>query len=179
MLGAWNVGVVVNSMPEKVATAFTEITGTLMGAQYTPIAYLGSQLVNGTNHAILCEQVLTTGRDDKNVVMMIINEKPEGFTLVSIDRVVEGTTGDGAVTVDVKTDIPTDAMVVFDDALIGFVGASVQPFALLGTQIVKGVDYIFACEVTLTTAVPVKKVSIVTVNALADKKVVSFENILG
>jgi len=179
MLGAWNVGVVVNSMPEKVATAFAEITGTLKGAQYTPIAYLGSRVVNGTNHAILCEQVLTTGRDDKNVVMMIINEKSEGFTLVSIDRVVEGTTGDGAVTVDVKTDIPTDAMVVFDEALVGFVGASVQPFALLGTQIVKGVDYIFACEVTLTTAVPVKKVSLVTVNALADKKVVSFENILG
>ena len=178
MVGAWNIGVVVNSMPEKVATAFTEITGTLKGAQYTPIAYLGSQVVNGINHAILCEQVLTTGRDDKNVVMMIINEKPEGFTLVSIDRVVEGTTGDGAVTVDVKTDIPADAMAVFANAMHGFVGASVQPFALLGTQIVKGVDYIFACEVTLTTAVPVKKVSLVTVNALAERQVVSFENIL-
>ena len=178
MVGAWNIGVVVNSMPEKVATAFTEITGTLKGAQYTPIAYLGSQIVNGTNHAILCEQVLTTGRDDKNVVMMIINEKPEGCTLVSIDRVVEGTTGDGAVNVDVQTEIPADVVKVFDDALNGFVGASVQPFALLGTQVVKGVNYIFATEVTLTTAVPIKKVTLVTVNALADKKVVSFENIL-
>lgn len=75
MLGSWDVKVVVGSLPEKVATAVGELGEKLIGAEYTPIAYLGSQLVNGTNHAVLAEQVLTTGRDTKNIVVLTFNEK--------------------------------------------------------------------------------------------------------
>ena len=37
-------------MPQKVATAIAELN--LIGAEYAPIAYLGSQLVNGVNHGV-------------------------------------------------------------------------------------------------------------------------------
>ena len=56
MLGSWEVNVVTGGMPQKVATAFGELAGSLVGAEYTPIAYLGSQQVNGVNHAVLAEQ---------------------------------------------------------------------------------------------------------------------------
>ena len=41
-------------LPEEVQIAFDKATETLTGAGYTPMAYLGSQIVAGTNYAILC-----------------------------------------------------------------------------------------------------------------------------
>jgi hypothetical protein len=175
-LGSWEVNVILGGMPEKLATAIGQLNEQIVGAEYTPIAYLGSQLVNGTNHAVLAEQLLLTGKDTKNVVLLIFNEKGMNCTLVNIERVVEGGNGLGAVDVDVKTDIPADAQVAFNNVLGEFVGATIKPFALLATQVVKGINYVFAAEVDLVTEVPVKKVAIVTVNSLEKKA--SFADIL-
>ena len=174
-VGAWNVNVSVGSMPEKVATAVSAL-GNLLGAEYEPIAYLGSQVVNGTNHAVLAEQILTTGRDTKNVVLLIFNEKGMQCDLVSIERVVEAGGEFGGAVVDVKTTIPEDAQKAFDKALGGFVGATVKPFALLATQPVNGINYVFAAEVfpAINDAEP--KVCVVTVNDLVKKA--SFTDIL-
>ena len=176
MLGAWDVKVTVGAMPEKVATAFAEATAALVVAEYTPIAYLGSQVVNGTNHAVLAEQLLVTGKDTKNVVLMIFNEKEMGCTLVNIERVVEGGEEFGGAKVDVNTELSAEAKVLFDAALADFVGSTVEPFALLATQVVRGMDYIFAAEVTPVTENPVKKVAKVTINS--EDKTVSFVDIL-
>ena len=153
MVGAWNVNVIVNAMPQKVATAIGKLAETLIGAQYTPIAYLGSQLVNGTNHAVLAEQYLTTGKDQKNIVLLIFNEKDMDCSLVNIERVVEGGAELGGTQIVGTTDIPADAQKVFDTVLAGFVGATVKPFALLATQVVKGVNYVFAAEVSTVPTV--------------------------
>ena len=71
MTGSWNVNVVTNGMPQKVATAIGALSEKLIGAEYEPIAYLGSQVVNGTNHAVLAKQILTTGRDTTNIVVIV------------------------------------------------------------------------------------------------------------
>ena len=167
-LGSWEVKVAVDAMPQKVATAVGELSEQLIGAEYKPIAYLGSQVVNGTNHAVLAEQTILTGKDTKNVVILIFNEKPNEMkaTLVNIERVIEQGGELGGIAVDVKTDIPAEAKEAFDKAFEGFVGSKVKPFALLGTQVVKGVDYMFAAEVTSVTAEPVTKVCLVTVNGM-------------
>lgn len=176
MVGTWEVNVVVDGMPQKLATAFGELTGQLMGAQYTPIAYIGSQIVNGVNHAVLAEQLLITGKDTKNIVLMIFNEKPEGFSLVNIERLVEGGEGLGGTVIDVKTNIPDEAKEVFDTVIGGFVGSNVEPFALLATQVVKGTNYIFATTVKPATLNPKVSATITTVN-IVDKKV-SFVDML-
>ena len=171
MVGTWEVQVTVGGMPEPVATAFAKLNE-LVGAEYTPIAYLGSQVVNGTNYAVLAEQLLMDGKDTKNVVLVIFNQKPGQIgdaSLVSIERVVEQGVGVGGTVVDVKTEIPADAKAAFDAAFEGYVGVKVEPFALLGTQVVKGTDYIFAAEVTPIVAEPVKYVALVTVNALTKR----------
>lgn len=177
MLGSWEVNVTINSMPEKVASAVSALSEQLIGCEYKPIAYLGSQAVNGINHAVLAEQTVLTGKDTKNVVVLIFNEKPNDMkaTLVNIERVVEQGGEMGGIVVDVKTDIPADAKEAFDKAFDGFVGSNVEPFALLATQVVNGTNYIFAAEVTSVTAEPVKTVSIVTVNNIAGT--VEFDNI--
>ena len=178
MTGSWNVDVAVGKMPQKVASAFTSFNEKIVGAEYTPIAYLGSQIVNGTNHAVLAEQLVVNGKDTKNVVVLIFNEaiKSDEITLINIERVVESGGEFGGVTVDVKTDIPEEAKSVFDTTIESFVGSNVAPFALLGTQIANGTNYIFAAEITSVTRDPEKKVGIVVVNSNHDN--IAFTDLL-
>ena len=147
MIGSYDVNVMIGKLPQKVATYFDEAVGKLLGATYAPVAYLGSQIVNGTNHALLCEQTVLTGRDTKNAVLMVLNEKPEGFSLASITPIVESGAPLGGITVDVTADIPADAQAAFDKAFAQFVGSNLTPFALLATQAVHGTNYIFAVVV--------------------------------
>lgn len=170
MFGKWDTNVSVGTMPQKVATACAKLNE-MVGAQYTPIAYLGSQQANGVNHAVLAEQTIVTGKDTKNIVLAIFNEKPEGVSLVNIERVIEGGGELGGVSIGVKTEIPEDAQAAFDTVLGGLLGASVKPFLLLATQVTKGTDYIFAATISQVVAEPKtsQKAAIVTVNALENK----------
>ena len=86
ILGGWNLDEVKGSnLPQKVATDFTAVTGELVGADYEPIAYLGSQQVNGTNYRILALMRTVTPNAEKKIVKMIINEAPDGSVrLVSV-----------------------------------------------------------------------------------------------
>jgi hypothetical protein len=176
MFGKWNINVDVNGMPQKVATAVAGLSEKLVGAEYSPIAYLGSQVVNGINHAVLAEQLLITGKDTKNVVILIFNERGNDITLANIERVIEAGEELGGTNVNVVTEIPEDAMKAFEKVLGGFVGATVRPFALLATQVTKGVNYIFVAEITPVVVDPEKKVAIVTVNELENKA--SFADVL-
>lgn len=167
-LGSWNVDVSIGSMPEKVATAVGELSEQLVGAEYTPIAYLGSQVVNGINHAVLAEQLILSGKDTKNIVILIFNEKGMDCTLVNVERVVESGSGMGGIQVNVEVDdqINKTAQELFDQTFAGFCGSIVTPIALLGTQVVRGIDYIFACEVSpvIDNGENNKKVKLVTIN---------------
>lgn len=161
-VGAWDVNVTVGAMPQKVATAFGELN--LVGAEYTPIAYLGSQVVNGTNHAVLAEQLVLSGKDTKNVVLMIFNEKGMNCDLVNIERVLESGGPLGGTTVDVNIEIPEEAKKAWENVFENFVGSGVNPFVYLGSQLTNGMSYFFAAEVVPVVKDPEKKVAIVTVN---------------
>jgi hypothetical protein len=169
MVGNWKIDINTGGMPQKVASAIGKINETLMGAEYEPIAYIGSQVVNGINHAVLAKQTIITGKDTENIVLLIFNEKPNDMeaTLVGIERVVEGGGEFGGVHIgDPTTDIPEDAKTAWDEVFTNFVGSEIEPFAYLGSQVVNGVNFIFA--VTISPVVPNanKNVAIITVNTL-------------
>lgn len=168
MVGNWEVNINVNGMPQKIASAVSKLSETLVGAEYDPIAYLGSQQVNGLNHAVLAEQTVVTGRDSKNIVMLIFNEKPNEreATLVSIDRIVEGGDALGGTQINATTVIPEEAMNEWRTAFEGFIGSDVIPFALLATQVVKGTNFIFAATLTPVAPGAKSKVVIVTLNSM-------------
>jgi len=166
MVGSWNVKISTNGMPQKVATAVSALAEQLMGVEYEPIAYLGSQVVNGTNHAVLAKQTILSGRDTTNVVVLIFNEKPNDMeaTLVSIERVVEGGAPLGGIKVDPQTTIPADAQEAWNTAFSSFVGSKVDPIALLATQVVNGINYIFAAEIAPLAPNAESRVVLVTIN---------------
>ena len=92
MFGEWIIKP-STGMPQKVATAFSEKFGEIVGASYVPIAYLGEQLVSGKNHAILAEQTLVVNADVCNVVLIVMNEQGEDFSVVSIEPILSGASG--------------------------------------------------------------------------------------
>ena len=139
--GSWDIAVQIGKLPQKVATAFDSLN--IVGAEYELIAYIGNQVVNGTNHAVLAKQTILNGKDTENVVVMIFNEKPNDMNaiLVSIDRVLESGEPFGGIHVDVTTELDDEVMDIWNDAFEGFVGSTVTPYALLGTQITTGTEY--------------------------------------
>ena len=86
VLGGWNIDEVKGiNLPQKVQSAFTAITGGLVGAEYTPVLYAGSQVVDGINHRLVCIQTLVLPQPEKRFVKMIINIAPNGSaSLVSV-----------------------------------------------------------------------------------------------
>jgi len=175
--GSWDIKVHVGGMPQKLASAFDGVMGALVGAQYTPIAYVGSQLVNGTNHAILCEQVLTTGKDTTNIVMVIINERDGVFALAGIDRLVEQGGALGGIKIDVKTEIPAEILKEFESAREGYLGAKVTPKVYLGSQVVKGTNRIFFAEIENIVPNAKPEAAVVVANAMTHR--FAFVDVLG
>ena len=89
LLGGWNLDEIKScNLPQKVQSAFTAITGEMTGADYEPIAYLGSQVVDGTNYRVLALQKLVVPNSEKRIVNMIIHEELDGSVcLVSVSGV--------------------------------------------------------------------------------------------
>ena len=171
-LGGWKIAPSATKMPQKVASVFDKVEKVL-GCTYKVIAYLGSQEVNGTNHALLAEQTVVTGEDVKNAVIMVFNEKPDSLDIAWIDTipVVEGGGKFGGTEIDMTTEIPEDAKKAFDAAIDGVVGSKFEAVAYVGQKITKGIDYKFIITGQPVTANPdePKKLAVATVNILGDK----------
>lgn len=175
MIGSYTIDVQPGRLPQKIASAFDDLLGNLVGADYTPIAYLGSKVVEGINHAVLAGQVLTTGNDIHNVVLIIFHEKPvkaepdeHRVEVVEIRSLVSDGGQLGGLNVSPTLQIPVEAKEAFNKSLFG---SKVVPFALLATQMVNGAKYVFAAETQMVvspTAIQegnTKRVCLVTVHA--------------
>lgn len=173
--GNWNIDVNVNGMPQKIATAFEKLKETLVGSEYEFIAYLGTQEVNGVNHAVLAKQIITTGRDSVNIVALIFNEKAVQtetptwvITSVAIERVLESGAALGGTTVYVNKilDLEGPEMSIWNEAFADRVGISMRPIAYLGNQVTNGIDHIYAATAEPMDLEGLKQAVIVRINPL-------------
>ena len=85
-LGGWNIDEMKGvNLPQKAQSAFTAVTGGLVGADYEPVLYVGSQVVNGVNYCVIAVQTLLTATPEKRLVKMVINVALDGTpSLVSV-----------------------------------------------------------------------------------------------
>ena len=88
LIGGWNIDDVKTcNLPQKAQSAFTAVMSEIVGADYEPVAYLGSQLVNGTNYRILAIKTPVVPNGEKSFVKIVVNEGTDSSTrLVSISR---------------------------------------------------------------------------------------------
>ena len=81
-------------LPEKVATGFGEVTQSMLGARYVPVLYVGTQVVHGINHMLICKQTLAAQGAPEHLVKMVLNQNLDGgslvgkWSLVSVEHLV-------------------------------------------------------------------------------------------
>ena len=72
--GGWNVNEEFGqaAIPEEAKAAFDKAMEGFDGVGYTPVAYLGRQLVAGTNYAILCKAATVAATPKTGLAVMVI-----------------------------------------------------------------------------------------------------------
>ena len=66
------------AVTEELMELFEKGTEGLLGVGYTPIAYLGSQIVAGTNHAFLCQALTVYPGAEPTYAMVYLYEDLSG-----------------------------------------------------------------------------------------------------
>ena len=132
---------------------------------YTPVAYLASQIVAGTNHCVLCKAM------SKTYVIVYIYEDLQGNAevtdIVSSSGDAQSTEGNivGGWAEPESPEMTDDAKKALEKACEMLTGAAYTPVALLATQVVAGMNYRIICESRPAVPVPDCEYVIVTVYA--------------
>ncbi len=93
-LGGWSVAESA-SLTEDMTALFNEATGKLMGVSYEPVAYLGSQVVAGTNHCFLAKATVVYPDALPSYKLVYIWQNPQGEVTVDAVRDFDFTDKDG------------------------------------------------------------------------------------
>lgn len=149
------------NIPEDAKEAFEKAND----GSYKLVAYLGSQVVAGTNYYYLCEK--------KNTLYnVVVYNDLEGNSSILKSNVVNIENKDidfeeqvGALDPDEATGyLSTEQKAVFEKAIQTKTDdITYTPITCLGTQIVAGTNYRFLCKATQTNKQPVTKLAIIEI----------------
>ncbi|MBR6331885.1 MAG: hypothetical protein IKR78_01995 [Dehalococcoidales bacterium] len=120
---------------------------------YTPVAYLASQVVAGTNHRVLCSVSPVVPNANATYALVTIYEDLQGnASLLEVRNSEAAAYGEsnllGGWTASQSPKVTSAVKKALSKATDGLVGANYTPVALLGTQVVAGTNYCILCEVT-------------------------------
>lgn len=167
LMGGWNIGIAEGAaLPEEVQTAFDKALEGYVGMSLEPIAYLGSQVVAGANYAILCKGTPVVPGATPALKVVIIYAALDGsasISSVSDFSVADYNTGD--MNTKAETGVPggwfastepacelgEEPAEALNKALEGFVGSNVEPLAVVGSQVVAGMNFAYICRLTTVT----------------------------
>ena len=122
------------------------------GVDYTPVAYLASQVVAGSNHCVLCKATPVVPDAKTTYAIVYVYEDLEGNAEITeiISSSADAQTAEGDIVGGwAETGSPEmtdDARKALEKACETLTGAEYTPVALLATQIVAGTNYRIVCE---------------------------------
>ena len=132
------------TVTEERQAIFEKGMETLLGVDYTPVAYLGSQVVAGTNHVFLVKGTVVVPNAPVSYALVYLYQDLQGnVTLMNVADLGIVPQEDGTVTVPEAglmggwsyaeaPEITEEIQARLDKALEGLVGASYVPVANLG-----------------------------------------------
>lgn len=154
-VGGWSVPQDTKITEEELKIFNKAIEG-LTGVGYEPVAYLGSQVVAGTNHCFLCKSTVIYPGATNCYTLVYIYEKLDGTEeiLKFEDVTLPGTAdadgtpiaGGWRYTEDPEAD--DNVTEVVDKATGKLLGAEYEPVAYIGSQVVAGMNHAVLCRVT-------------------------------
>ena len=155
---------------DDITKLLDKATQTLTGATYTPVAYVASQVVAGTNHCILCKVAPVVPDAAAKYALVYIYEDLEGNAeitkVLDTDVSADYPENDGGWAAALSPVMPEDATKALTKATETLTGAEYTPVALLATQVVGGMNYRIFCEAK--ASVPNGEVYYVIVTVYAD-----------
>ncbi len=150
---------------------FEKAASELDGVDYTPVAYLASQVVAGTNHCVLCKATPVVPDAKTTYSIVYIYEDLEGNAeiteIVSSSTDAQSAEGDtvGGWAEAESPEMTDEAKTALEKACETLTGAEYTPVALLATQVVAGTNYRMICESRPSVPFPECGYVIVTVYA--------------
>lgn len=151
LTGGWEVNgsnIAMSNNPEAKA-AFKKATKGLLGVKYQPIAVLGTQLVAGTNYAILVRSTVVSPDAQPEIKVMYIYEDLQGnCEIIGFQTIIGEQLPGGFSANSGKLGMKNNNTVykTFKKAMKGLVGVSYSPVAYLGSQVVAGTNYMVLCR---------------------------------
>ena len=155
--GAWKKAA-SPALTDDVRRVFAKVADTAIGVRYNPVAFIGTQVVAGTNYAVLCETSLAAPGSQDLYSMVIAHEGTDGSVTVT-DVIMSQ--------VNTYTDLPMggwknaddpvvhpDMEALFASAARGFLGAEYAPIAVVSMQPANGTNYCIFAEAGKVTADP-------------------------
>lgn len=94
MVGEWKLeNMKPCELPQKLSTEVGKLLNSMQGASYMPVLYCAEQIVNGTNHMLICKQSLTTAQPVEHLTKVILHEplptnKSDEWSVKSIEALV-------------------------------------------------------------------------------------------
>lgn len=154
-VGGWTIPADTKITDEEFAIFNKGIEG-LVGVEYEPVAYLGSQLVAGTNHCFLCKATVVYPGTTPQYKLVYIYEKLDGteeiLNIADIELPGAGDAdsnpipGGWSYADDPSVDEKTASVV--DKATEKLLGAEYEPVAYIGSQVVAGMNHAVLCRIT-------------------------------
>ena len=138
----------------ELRSVFDKALDGFVGVGYEPIAYLGSQIVAGTNHAFFCKAQVVYPNAQPYFAIVFIYEDLEGNAEI---QDIAGMTAYGELDENAGsaeqldggwavTDGQDDGLVAFEKATEELVGVSYTPIRVLSSQVVAGMNYCVLCK---------------------------------
>ena len=150
---------------EELAEIFNKAFDGIEGAEYTPVAYLASQVVAGTNHLFLVRQAPTVPDPVETYTLVTIYEDLEGNAEIleiydtGVETNINGLMGGWEAAE--SPEITDELKAYFDKAVETLTGADYELIALAATQVVSGTNYCILAESTLVSPDPESSYSLI------------------
>ena len=170
MAGGWSVSE-DTGLTEDQRNLFEKALEGLVGVNYEPTAYLGSQVVAGLNHCFLCKATVVYPGAQPTYKLVYIYENLDGNAEV---KDIKDLAGDGSELLPGGWSIAEDAAVsedvqaAFDKAVESLLGVDYEPVAVLGSQVVAGMNYKVLCRSTVVAPDAQPGYSLLTIYSALD-----------
>lgn len=132
----------IDATAEKMPTELSSALGVVFANRpetVIPVYYFGKQIVNGTNHMLVCRRIREIDNSKKIDYVRIEIYIPMG--------------ADGYKRAELKTmEVSSETMYlpeikrIFEEGTKYLIGVSYKAMLYVGAQLVKGMDYHFICE---------------------------------
>ena len=187
--GAWDINPKqINSIDDNIKNIFANAAKELLGVKRELMLYLGSQVVNGVNHAFICRSEITYPSALPYYEIMICNVSPDNeISIVKLDKIIESsqssvggivcTSSDEAKINISNSKEANDLIKIFQNAVKDIKDIKYTQELYLASQVVKGVNYSFVAKALLNDgSVSVKLLTIN--NFIESSEVIEVEDIL-